>query len=56
MNNQPDQAAQILTTETIYQWNNVPIAIALLFGLAGAFFLGIYILRRIRGKNAAKDI
>jgi hypothetical protein len=56
MNQQPDQTAQVLTTETFYQWINLPIAIALLFGLAGAFFLGIYILRRIRGKSATKDV
>jgi predicted permease len=51
-----DQTAQVLTTETLYQWINVPLAIALLFGLAGAFFLGIYILRRIRGKDVTKNI
>ena len=46
-----DQPAQTVTTETFYQWVNVPIAVALLFGLAGAFFLGIYFIRRIRAKN-----
>ncbi len=31
---------------------NMPIIIALLFGLAGAFFLGIYFIHRIRRKKA----
>ena len=31
---------------------NTPIITALFFGLAGAFFLGIYFLHRIRRKKA----
>jgi len=40
-----------VTTETIgiiYQWVNIPLAVAMLFGFAGAVFLAIYLLRRIR--------
>ncbi len=35
-----------VTTTTVYFWNNIPIDIALLFALAGAFFVSIYFLRR----------
>jgi hypothetical protein len=31
---------------------NMPIIIALVFGLAGTFFLGIYFIHRIRRKKA----
>jgi hypothetical protein len=33
---------------------NTPIAVALLFGLAGAVFISIYLIRRIRGKAASE--
>lgn len=35
---------------------NMPIIIALLFGLAGAFFLGIYFIHRIRRKKAIRKL
>jgi predicted permease len=55
METQPTQFEQVVTTvEKIYQWADTPTTVALVFGLAGAFFLGIYILRRIRRKDAAK--
>jgi hypothetical protein len=31
---------------------NLPLTVALYFGLAGAFYLGIYLLHRIRARNA----
>jgi hypothetical protein len=34
------------TTGFIQTWVNTPIAVALIFGLAGAFFISIYFLRR----------
>ena len=37
-----------ITTETF--WMNTPMVVALFFGFAGAVFLAIYILRRIRGE------
>jgi hypothetical protein len=37
-----------VTTTTFYSWINAPMVVALLFGFAGAVFIGIYILRRIR--------
>jgi predicted permease len=52
MNDPSAQTVQTLTTETYYPWIDVPLAVALFFCLAGAFFIGIYILRRIRGKSA----
>jgi hypothetical protein len=36
------------TTGLVYSWINTPLVVALLFALAGAFFIGIYILRRSR--------
>jgi len=38
----------------IYQWADTPTTIALVFGLAGAIFLGIYFIRRSRGNDSAK--
>ena len=42
------QAAAVITTGTIYNWVDTPMAVALLFGLAGSFFVVIYFLRRRR--------
>jgi len=36
------------TTGIVYTWVNTPIAVALIFGLAGAFFISIYFLRRTK--------
>jgi len=36
------------TTGFIHTWVNTPLAVALIFGLAGAFFISIYFLRRIK--------
>lgn len=35
-----------------YNLVNAPITVALFFGLAGAFFYGIYFIHRIRRRNA----
>jgi hypothetical protein len=35
---------------------NIPIAVALVFAVAGAFFIGIYILRRVRANESLKKI
>ncbi len=52
-NLQPPQPVEVVTTiGTIYSWVDTPTTVALLFGLAGAFFIGIYILRRIRAKKS----
>ena len=45
--------AQVTTVTTVYSWINTPIAVALLFGFAGAVFIAIYLLpphsqRRVR--------
>ncbi len=41
------QAADtVTTTTTVYQWNNIPMIVGLFFAVAGAFFIGIYVLRR----------
>jgi hypothetical protein len=34
------------TTGLVHTWVDGPMAAALVFGLAGAFFIAIYILRR----------
>ena len=41
-----DTTVQTTTTGLIYQWVDTPMAVALIFGLAGAFFISIYFLRR----------
>ena len=54
---QPTQTEQVSTTiGTFYQWVDTPTTVALVFGLAGAVFLGIYIIRRIRGQRADKKV
>jgi len=56
MDIQPTQTEKVVTTMgAIYQWADTPTTIALVFGLAGAIFLGIYFIRRVRSKNIAKD-
>ena len=39
-------AEAVRVTHTVYAWNNTPTIVGLLFGLAGAFFVSIYYLRR----------
>ena len=55
MDAQPPQTEQVTTTiGTFYQWADTPTTVAMVFALAGAVFVGIYIIRRIRGKRADK--
>jgi hypothetical protein len=46
-----DQSTQTVTTGTLYSWVDTPMAVALIFALAGAFFISIYFLRRRRSKE-----
>ena len=39
-----------------YGFISTPILVALFFGLAGAFFLALYYLHRIRAKKANDEI
>ena len=41
-----------VTTTSISSHINTPMAVALVFAFAGSVFLGIYLLRRIRGEIA----
>ncbi len=41
-----------VTTTSISSHINTPMAVALVFALAGSVFVGIYLLRRIRGEIA----
>jgi hypothetical protein len=42
-----NDAVEVTSTQTtVYAWNNIPMIVALLFALAGAFFVSIYFLRR----------
>jgi hypothetical protein len=57
MDTQPAQVEQVVTTTgSFYQWADTPTTVALVFGLAGGIFLAIYMIRRIRGKGADKEI
>ena len=50
MEAQTAQPEQVTTTiGTFYQWADTPTTVALIFAMAGAFFVGIYIIRRVRG-------
>ena len=50
MEAQPAQPENVTTTiGTIYQWVDTPTTVALIFALAGAIFVGIYVIRRLRG-------
>jgi len=52
---QPTQTEQVTTTiGTFYQWADTPTTVAMVFALAGAVFVGIYMIRRIRGQGANK--
>jgi hypothetical protein len=35
-----------VTSGIVYTWVDAPLAVALLFGLAGSFFIAILVLRR----------
>jgi len=39
------------TTGIVHQWIDAPMAVALIFALAGAFFISIYFLRRRKPKT-----
>jgi flagellar biogenesis protein FliO len=41
------------TVATFSQWADTPTTVGLIFALAGAIFVGIYIIRRLRGGKAA---
>jgi flagellar biogenesis protein FliO len=46
---------QVTTTSgTFYSWVDTPTTVALVFALAGAIFIGIYCLRRIRNRTAER--
>jgi hypothetical protein len=56
MDTQSTQTEQVTTTiGAFWHWVDTPTTVALIFGLAGAIFLGIYILRRIRGQVPKKE-
>ena len=57
MESQPATTEQVTTTVgTFYHWVDAPTTVALVFALAGACFVGIYIIRRLRGKNDNKKV
>jgi flagellar biogenesis protein FliO len=44
------------TTATFYHWLDTPMTVALIFALAGAIFVGIYLIRRLRsGRHVNKQ-
>jgi hypothetical protein len=54
MNSSSPEVEQVITTTGIsYQWVDAPMTVALVFGLAGAVYLGIYCIRRIRASSPA---
>jgi hypothetical protein len=56
MDTQSAQSEHVTTTiQTIYQWADTPTTVGMIFGLAGAVFIGIYIIRRLRGSRAAAN-
>ena len=56
METQPAPTEQVTTTMgAFYQWVDTPTTVALVFAMAGAVFLGIYMIRRVRGKNPNKN-
>jgi hypothetical protein len=47
MNNlDSNNTVETTTIGVIYQWVDTPVVVALIFALAGAFFISIYFLRR----------
>ena len=53
MEAQPASEQVTTTIGTFYQWVDTPTTIALIFALAGAIFVGIYVIRRVRGSKGA---
>jgi flagellar biogenesis protein FliO len=54
MEAQPPQTEHVTTTvATFYQWADTPTTVGMIFALAGAVFVGIYIIRRLRGSKSA---
>ncbi len=53
----PATSEQVTTTVgTFSQWADTPTTVGLIFALAGAIFVGIYIIRRLRrGARADKQ-
>ena len=52
MDIQPAHPEQVTTTVgTFYQWADTPTTVAMVFALAGAVFVAIYIIRRLRGSK-----
>jgi len=48
----PATSEQVTTTvATFSQWADTPTTVGLIFALAGAIFVGIYIIRRLRGSK-----
>jgi len=57
METQPAPTEQVTTTiGAFYQWVDTPTTVALVFAMAGACFVGIYLIRRLRGKNTNKKV
>jgi hypothetical protein len=53
MDTQPAQSEQVTTSiGAFYQWADTPVTVALIFGLAGAIFIGIYAIRRVRAAKS----
>jgi flagellar biogenesis protein FliO len=54
MDTQPAQSEHVTTTVgAFYQWADTPMTVALIFALAGAIFIGIYAMRRMRTPKSA---
>ncbi len=51
---QPTSEQVTTTVGTFYHWVDTPTTVALVFAMAGSCFIGIYIIRRLRGKDANK--
>ncbi len=57
MDTQPPPTETVTTTMgAFYHWVDTPTTVALVFALAGAVFVGIYVIRRLRGKGANKKV
>ncbi len=53
MEAQPAASEQVTTTVgAFYQWADTPTTVGLIFALAGAIFVGIYVMRRLRSSKA----
>jgi flagellar biogenesis protein FliO len=57
MDTQPPPTETVTTTMgAFYHWVDTPTTVALVFALAGAVFVGIYAIRRLRGKGTDKKV